>query len=436
MSSNISQRIIEVIAIILIGVISVFLLDKNPVVFDLTKNKRYTVDKEIINLLNSIDDNIYVKVFYDRGGRSYNEIEETLRNLSRYSKKIKYSFLDPRRDITLAQLYGFSSSNQILIIYKDRKKFENTIDKEKFANVVSNLLRQKQGKILFTIGHKEPSIDDHDKGGLALLIKSLRDEGLTVENINLAVDNIYDPLALIIIGPKFDFSKEEVDKVRKYLYNGGKVMIAINNYKRNQFSNLDKLVTDFGIRIEEEQLIGVNPDNLAIVPANAVQLPYLSQFSNVNFYLINPVIVNKIDDIKDISLSEVLVAKGILLTKEIMKTKQIIIKSSSIKDYNVSIMAEKIFGDKKANLIVIGDHQMFLNVLINVGENLNFFLAIMDYFSGNENKFVFKPKEVPDIPILIPAYQQLLLYLSYLIIPIAFLLITLSLVYRRRSFRK
>ncbi|MCX7758670.1 MAG: GldG family protein [bacterium] len=429
------QRTIEIFSIIVIAAISLYLLEKNPIVFDLTKNQKYTVDKKIIELLNNLDDNVYVKVFYDKGSSDYNNISEVLRNLSRYSNKIKVSYMDPRKDIVTAQLYGFSSSNQILIIYKDRKKFENSIDNEKFANIVSNLLRQKKGQILFTTGHKEPSIDDYNQDGLSSLVKSFRDEGLTVENINLATDNIYNPLVLFIVGPKVDLSEFEIKKVKDYLYDGGKLIVALKNYEKSKFRNLDKLLMGFGIDVQENFIIGLDPNNLAVVVSNVVNLPYLSALANVNFYMLNPLVINRVNDVKDVSLSEVLVAKGIMITQDMKKNRQIVVSKDLIKDYTVAMMSERIFKDKKSNILVIGDYGMFVNALVNAGENTNFVLAIIDYFSGNEGGFVFKPKDIPDLPIVVPTVQQLALYIIYLLIPFGFLFLTLFFIVRRRVSR-
>lgn len=434
-SNRYFQRSIEIISIILILVISLYLLEKNPLVFDLTKQKRYTVDKKIIELLNNLEDNVYVKVFYDRGSPDFNNISETLRNLSRYSNKVKVSYIDPRRDIVTAQLYGFSSSNQILIMYKGRKKFENSIDNEKFANIVSNLLRQKKGKILFSTGHKELSIDDYNQEGLSILVKSLRDEGLTVESVNLATENIYDALALCIVGPRIDFSLDEVKKIERYLYDGGKVLIALKNYDKSRFKNLDNLMRGFGIDVQEDFIISLYSGNSAVVVANVVNVPYLASLSNVNFYMLNPLVINRIDKVKDVSLSEVLTAKGVMITERMRKTGQVVITKDAIKDYVVAMMSEKVYKDKKANLLVIGDYGMFINALVNAGENVNFLLAIVDYFAGNEGGFVFKPKDIPDLPILVPPIHQLILYITYLLIPFLFLFLTLFLVVRRRVSR-
>lgn len=424
-------RSLEIISIILIAAISLYLLEKNPIVFDLTKNKRYTVDKKIIDMLNKLDDNVYVKVFYDKANSDYNNIAQTLQDLSRYSNKIKYSFLDPRKDVVMAQLYGFSTSNQILIMYKNRKKYENSLDNEKFANAVYNLLKQKEGKILFITGHKEPSIDDYNQDGLSNFAKFLKDEGLTVENVNLATENLYNPFAVFIIDPKIDFSEFEIKKLQDYLYNGGKVVVALKNFNKKKFNNLDFLMKSNGIDVSENFMIGLDSNNPRLVIANTVNLPYLAALSNVNFYLLNPLVLNRVEN-SNFSLSEVLVAKGIMVTPAMIKSGKILISKDSIKDYTVSIMSERVNKDKKSNLLVVGDSTMFTNLLINAGENANFILTIIDYFAGNEGSFVFKPKDVPDLPIAVPATQQIILYISYLLIPVAFLLFTLVFIVGRR----
>jgi hypothetical protein len=346
---------------------------------------------------------------------------------------VKYDFLDPRRDIQAQEIYGFTSSNQILIMYKGRKKIENTIDNEKFSNIVYSLMKQKEGKVLFSVGHKEPSIDDQNQNGLSTFVSSLKDQGFDVGNVNLATDQIYNPVALFIISPEIDLSANEVKKIKEYLYNGGKVVIALKNYQKDKFKNLDVLIESYGIKVSNNHLIDPRNNPASIVIANVVNLPYLSNLNNVNFYFMFPNIIESVSEKDDVSLSEVVTSNGVLIDPNLLKKGKVsTINVRDIKNYTVGMISEKVEGSNKSYLLVFGDYAFLSNAFVNSTENINLILAFVDYFSGSEN-FIVKPKEVPSLPVIIPSGQLLFLTLLYLALPFLFLGFSMFFVLKRRG---
>lgn len=439
------SRIIEVISILLIGIISIFLLDKNPVVFDLTKEKKYSISNELISFLNSLDSPVYIKVLYDKGSKEYKDLMDFFTKLSRYSKKIKYEYLDPRYDFTKANLYGFSSNNQVLIMYKDRKKYENSnIDQDKFYSIVFNLANQKKGNIAFITGHGEYSIDNTNPEGLSSLKQSLSEEGFTVKTINLATENLSanENLLSVIVSPKIDISDFELKKISDYLYNGGRLIVALSfkEYLPPKFPNLNKLINSYGIVVSDKVAISVFTNNPLYVVVFPVNLPYLSNLYNTNLAMFAPLIIERDQNKKDsniegASLSEVLTTKSVVANAEKLK-KGVLQISKDIKEYTVCMMSEKTLKNNKSMLLVLGDSNMLANSVLNAYDNKSFVMNIVDYMLNQPISKSLRPNDVPPLPVVIKREHMIIMYLIYLAFPFVFIILVYSLVIKRRFYAK
>jgi hypothetical protein len=439
------SRIIEIISILLIGFISIFLLDKNPIVFDLTKEKKYSISTELINFLNSLDSPVYIKILYDKGSKEYNDIIDFFTKLSRYSKKIKYEYIDPRIDFAKVNLYGFSSNNQVLFMYKERKKYENSvIDQDKFYNIVFNLVNQKKGSIAFITGHGEYSLDNTNPDGLNVLKQNLTEEGFNVKIINLASENLYvnENLLSIIVSPKIDISDFELKKINDYLYNGGRLIIALSfrEYIASKFPNLNKLINSYGISVTDKVALSVFTNNPLYVVASPVNLPYLSNLYNTNLAMIAPLIIhrNQLKDastIEGTSLSEVLITKSV--SADVEQLKRGVLKiTKDIQEYTVCMMSEKSFKDKKAMLLVLGDSNILANSLISAYDNKSFVMNVIDYMLNQPIAKSLRPTDVPPLPVVIKREHLIIMYLIYLALPFVFILVVFYFVVRRRFYAK
>jgi len=439
------SRIIEIISILLIGFISIFLLDKNPIVFDLTKEKKYSISTELINFLNSLDSPVYIKILYDKGSKEYNDIIDFFTKLSRYSKKIKYEYIDPRIDFAKVNLYGFSSNNQVLFMYKERKKYENSfIDQDKLYNIVFNLVNQKKGSIAFITGHGEYILDNTNPDGLNVLKQNLTEEGFNVKIINLASENLYvnENLLSIIVSPKIDISDFELKRINDYLYNGGRLIIALSfkEYLPSKFPNLNKLINSYGIGVTDKVALSVFTNNPLYVVVSPVNLPYLSNLYNTNLAMIAPLIIqrNQSKDasvIEGNSLSEVLITKSV--SADVEQLKRGVLKiTKDIQEYTVCMMSEKSFKDKKAMLLVLGDSNILANSLISAYDNKSFVMNVIDYMLNQPIAKSLRPTDVPPLPVVIKREHLIIMYLIYLALPFVFILVVFYFVVKRRFYAK
>ncbi|MCB0564887.1 MAG: gliding motility-associated ABC transporter substrate-binding protein GldG [Phaeodactylibacter sp.] len=302
---------------------------------DMTEEQRYTLTGATRNLLQGLDDVVYIKILlegefpagFKRLQAATRDVLDDFRSASGY---IEYEFEDPgagtneeinqRREqlskeginpINL-RVKGVEGTSEKLIypyaiIYHKNRTFTvNLLENEvpgvppevtlnnsvglleyKLANAIQKLLLARKPSILFSSGQGELSPME-----TADLEKSLL-EFYETGRVNLdSVVNIgKEAAALVIAKPTLPFSEKNKFKIDQYIMNGGKVLwlldkVAVNldslrgrkSYYPNEYDlNLDDLLFKYGVRIQPDLVLDIQCSTVPLATGmvgNAPQFDY------------------------------------------------------------------------------------------------------------------------------------------------------------------
>lgn len=303
---------------------------------DLTEEKRFTLTDATRNLLNDLDDVIYVKVLlegdfpvgFKRLQKSTREMLEEFRGISGY---IEYEFVNPstgtneeinaRREafrnegiepVSLRVKDNDQTSVQLIypyaqIFYKGRNINVNLLENQvpgmpqevalnnsvslieyKLANAIQKLQTPIKPVVAFTTGHGELSpIETAD------LEKTLRQ---FYETGRLRLDSLVtippnELSALIIAKPRIAFSEQEKFKIDQYVMNGGKVLWLIDKldvnldslrgpsfFPREYDTNLDDLLFRYGARIQPNLVLDLQSTRIPLATGMLGNAPQFDLF--------------------------------------------------------------------------------------------------------------------------------------------------------------
>ena len=270
------EAVLGIVFFVLLGYVSTFVFKR----FDLTEEKRHTLTPTTINLLESLNDEVYVKVFlkgdfpadYQRLSQA---IKEKLDEMRAYAgENVQYEFINPSeapdkksREAMYGELVkkGLNySSLQIrekdgmsekivfpgaLISYNgkevplqilhnqqratDAQMVNRTINNLEYAfvNAIYQLRRQEEPKVAFLEGHGELS-EIQTKDFEQELEKYYKVDRVTIDgNVDALSKNVagkgkrfnrYD--ALIVAKPEKPFDEKDKYIIDQFIMNGGKVL--------------------------------------------------------------------------------------------------------------------------------------------------------------------------------------------------------------------
>lgn len=371
---------------------------------DLTEEGRYTIKPQTIEILQSLDDEVFVEVFLEGElnpgfARVKNFTRETLEEFRVYSKnKVRYSFTNPETAASQNARNEFISSlaqkgiNPLNVVESQNGQrsqklvfpgaivsyggFETGVmflkgatgrgspqemlnqaveDVEyELISAISKLVSTQQKKIGWVVGHGEL-----DSLHIVSVTRALMEQ-YQVLKVNLSErKEITGFDALIIAKPTSRFSQSELYVLDQYIMNGGKVVFLIDRLEasmenasdENYFAipydiNLDDLLFRYGVRINADIVQDISSVKYPIVTGQANGRPQITPiewpfFPLVNHYSTHPATRNlDASVLKFANTIDTVKSSGIIKTPLIMTSQYSRVLTAPVKVSAASLRAE------------------------------------------------------------------------------------------------
>lgn len=255
---NSNSLIIGAIVIVLLfNALLIALNDKLPLSIDFTYDEIFKLTEETKSVVEKIDEDVEIIMLSDGTDQeAYSLIKNIMSKYTQENSKISFSEVDLYRNYVAIQPYedrlleakaGIGS-----LIIKSGDKFEIANSSDFFTNTnLSNVERMVTGKLAnlldeYTIseitlmgGHGEESLDYAKSVFEMESYKTVSFDSITGE---FPVDS---NSLVVISAPQKDFGHDEIDKLDKYLDNGGNVQIYFDLTSiGGKLSNLETYLAD------------------------------------------------------------------------------------------------------------------------------------------------------------------------------------------------
>jgi len=224
---------------------------------DLTKNNLFSVSKQSLNVVENLNQDIKVVAFFPEQFRSYEESKrmEFLRDLlgqyEAVSSRLNIEIINPNKEPALAKESGIRGAPAIIIQSEELQEilYGYTVNEQTITAAIVKVTRDKTYKIGFLsqIGGHELSKD------LTVVRKLLMQEGYELEEVDFVkTKELNDYSAVIIPGATKTFNQNEKYLIDKYIYEGGKVLLALDPITN---TGLEELALHYGVEIRNDFII-------------------------------------------------------------------------------------------------------------------------------------------------------------------------------------
>ncbi|EDY20374.1 hypothetical protein CfE428DRAFT_2298 [Chthoniobacter flavus Ellin428] len=231
--------------------------------WDFSREHKYALSSQTKNLLKSLKKPVKATVFFSSAAEIAPDVSSLLREYEYASdNKFKTEVVDPYRNLSRAQdlqgKYKFGANENIVILDIDGKsKFVNAADMADFEMpdqmsmmmgqqqpklkdfkgeqaITSALLELSEGKpnkVYFLAGHGEPDLKSQD---LNVFNEALKRQNIQIAPLNLLnVSSIpEDARALVICGPKYDYSELEIKLLNDFWEKHGRLFVLLNPFAK------------------------------------------------------------------------------------------------------------------------------------------------------------------------------------------------------------
>lgn len=315
---NIKNNFIKLILSFALIIIGAYVLSIKFLRFDLTSEGRFTLSDYTIEILENLNDKIYIKVYLAGEGlpatlKKYKrEIKEELDEFKIYADdNLDYEFIDPAESSDKEVRFAFYKSltdkgllpietNEISadgktsqkmvfpgasIIYKGRERIVNLLKTARefapeseenvnnsiqsleyeLTNAIQKLSKDKKPEIAFIEGHGE--LNEYQVMDISTVLSEYY--SVMTGEIN-GTPGILDSFkAIIIAKPEEAFSEEDKFVIDQYIMNGGNVLWLVEGTKTDvdslfltgatismaQDLNLNDMLFEYGVRVNHDLLM-------------------------------------------------------------------------------------------------------------------------------------------------------------------------------------
>ncbi len=252
--------------------------------WDFSRDQKYALSSQTKNLLSNLKKPVRAVIFFSSATEIAPDVAALLREYEFASdKKFTTEVVDPFRNFTRASelqtKYKFGANENILILdYDGRSKFVNAADMAEFeqpdamammagqvqprliafkgeqalTSALVQLTEEKPSKIYLTGGHGEPDLAAQE---LKVFHESLDRQNIEAATLKLLDANSIpdDARAVVIIGPKTDFSDLEIRLLSDYWLKKGRVFLLLDPFART--ARLTEWLSSKGIDPQNDRVI-------------------------------------------------------------------------------------------------------------------------------------------------------------------------------------
>ncbi len=457
--------------------------------FDITEEKINSLAPQTIQLLKKLDGDLVFQVFY-KGGEGAKKKALVKNHLSLFkqtSSRVKDHYYNAHLRNALAQKYLNNLSNReresvfVFAEYKGKRvQVELPFNEEKLTGSIIKVTRRKERVVYFLSGHGERNLTEE----LSSLREALLQSSFQVKTWNFIKDGFSLPsdlAVLLIISPTRSMLKGELEKLKTFLQNGGRMLLALDP-DRSKTTPLGKkqklvkkpepsikdLIKDFGIRYTEHYVVSRTQQVVGLGPLSVlgIHFDYTSPITRsfdrgafVIFHIASPLKVIDASN-KQFAITKLIKTNVDALSIPHLKKNQIagkptshvlaaLVKSQATplndkkeppqdqSTQNKTVKTEKKPKTKKKNMLlaVFGDSDFMTNQFFqtNTGWNRDVIMNTISLLVDESDLIGIRPKKLKATQLILKQSDKIGIVVFSIMLPCIFFIISGLIWFRRRG---
>lgn len=257
--------------------------------FDISTSGLYTLSETTRNMLDGLSQDVTAYYLAETGGEDQN-VTHLLDRYAGEGGRFSWQQRDPAIYPTFAAQYDAqdASSGSIILVCGDKHTVVDSADLYEYdyasyyttgslsmsfaaenalTTGIAQVTRESSYVVYELTGHGETALG-------ADFTEALTNAGVTVQELNLTTSAVpEDAAALILNAPQADLSAADIETLRSYLANGGRLLVTTNFLVETPM--LDALLQEYGMSRQAGMLVETSAANYAYGYGGTYMLPVL-----------------------------------------------------------------------------------------------------------------------------------------------------------------
>jgi ABC-type uncharacterized transport system involved in gliding motility auxiliary subunit len=417
--------------------------------YDATANKRYSLSEQTAKIVKGLKPDATI-TYFDQSAQ-FQHAKDLLSQYSDLSTKVHVDYIDPDKKPQEARQAGIKNYGTAIVQVGDKKEEAKSMTEEGITGAFIRVLKNKTRTVCFVAGSGEHQIEDSDRNGYSNFKELVGKDNYESKSIDLLqkAEVANDCTALVVAGPTRDYQQPEVDALKKYVEDGGRVLFMLDpplKIGRSEIADNDvltNLLQSWGVTMNKDLILDLNPiGQLAgLGPQVALVTSYDSQpivngmkGTATGFPLSRSIEIKNADKTtvqKMFSSSSTSLATNNLSSPAIdpndPKNKKGPLTIAAAGTYNTGKQ------DSQGRFVVIGSSSWAANSFMKFNGNSDLALNTIDWLASDEDLISIRPKPEEDRRITMTRAQLNWVRISsQFLLPLVVVFAGVSVWWRRR----
>jgi ABC-type uncharacterized transport system involved in gliding motility auxiliary subunit len=410
---------------------------------DVTANKQYTLSDQTKKVLGELKSDI--NIYYFDQSTNYDRARDMLDRYANLSSKLKVNYVDPEKKPDIAKMEGARAFGDIIVDNGIKKETAKALTEEELTGAIIRDIKVGTRTACFVQGSGEHTLDDTGKDGYSSLKDAVERNNYKTQSINLLENTTIPPACTIVVvgGPKHDYVAPAVDALKKFVSNGGRLIVAFDGVLNvpgesiGDTPNLNAMVADWGVTAKGDIVLDLSTASQIFGATSPIAASYTQ----------HPIVRVMQDNISVMPLTRSLEVKAPAeaLFSSSADSYSLVNPKTPIKQEDVEKGAKGPFvlgaaatigtGDKAGRVVVTGSSDWLSNFVLGSSQLANRDLALnsMNWLTSDEDLISIRPKAPDDRRLNITGTGLRILFFTSIIgLPLIVILSGVSVWWKRR----
>jgi ABC-type uncharacterized transport system involved in gliding motility auxiliary subunit len=439
---------------LLLAVIAVYILiAKFPLHLDLTRNTSNSLASSSVDTLQQLPGPINITMYANSKDAELGDIEQLVREFigqyQRHKSDITLTFIDPTKNADAMRKVEIRGNREMVIEYKGRKEHLTLLNEQSLTSALLRLAHSKNQKIMYLDGHGERKPEGNANHDLGEFGKKLKQNGFQLTSLNLALaqDVPANGGVLIISQPQIKLLPGEIDKVLRYVDNGGNLLWLID---AEPMQGLEKLASKLGLLLTPGTIIDPDAQRMNAPNNWTVGASYPPHAITQHFNLITafpyatPIgrderngQADNADQIKSGAWQRntlIEAASNGWVNRSPSLQKPRFDKDSDVHGpFSLAIALQRTDNAREQRIVVVGSGSFLANAYVGNGGNLDLGINIINWLAREEHLITAQPRATLDSAISLSKNQLSIISVGFVIAAPLLLIIIGGLLWWRKK---
>jgi ABC-type uncharacterized transport system involved in gliding motility auxiliary subunit len=441
--------------LLLAGAIALYLLaNLYPLHWDATRNASNSLTSSSIDILKQLPGKLNITMYANSKDAELGDIELFVRDFiglyQRYKTDITLTFVDPVKDAEAMRKAQIRANREMIVEYAGRTEHLTLLNEQSLTSALLRLAHTKNQKLMYVDGHGERKLDgpaNHDLGDFG---KKLRQNGFQIASLNLALaqDVPGNGSVLVITQPQIRLLPGEVDKILRYVDNGGNLLWLLD---AEPLHGLERLAAKLGILLTPGIVTDPDAQKMNAPDYWTLGASYPPHPITANFNLITAFPYARALGREDSSgqadnedsdtgkkwqrSTLVEAASNGWVSRASIPRKSRFDKNRDIPGpFSLAIALERSIEAHQQRIVVVGSGAFLANAYVGNGGNLDLGINMVNWLTHEEHLITAQPRATLDNTITLSKNQLSVISIGFVIVlPLLLAVTGAALWWRRRS---